>query len=132
MGIEMTGLDDFRGAFQRLRDRGQETSLDGVREYMTDVLKVQSDELVPKLTGALKETARVLDANRPNAVELKYGNSPTQNRAMVDYAAAVHEREDVKHAAPTTNKFLSKPLEDTKEQIAPIVGKKLDELMQEG
>lgn len=132
MGFEFAGLNEYRDAFLRLRSRGREKAGEGVKEHMDMVLKPLVDELVPKLTGALVETGRVVPGPTDLSYTLRYGNSAVQNRSMVDYAAAVHEIEYARHASPTSAKFLSKPLEETKGKIGDKVGAKLDQLIQEG
>lgn len=132
MGFEFAGLNEYRDAFERLRARGKQEAGAGVKAHMEETLKPLVDELVPKLTRALLETGRVLPGQSETSWSLKYGDSPVQNRSMVDYAAAVHEIETARHAAPTTSKFLSKPLHDTKGDVGKKVGEKLDQLIQEG
>lgn len=132
MGFEFAGLNEFRSAFERFRAQGRQRAGEGIKEHLELRVKPLADELVPKLTGALMDTARVEQGETELQYKIKYGNSPVNNRSMVDYAAAVHEREDVQHAPPTTYKFLIRPLKETAHEIPERVGKKLDELIQEG
>jgi hypothetical protein len=132
MGFKFEGLDEFRDAFDHLRSRGKQTARDALREHMEQVVKAEADVLVPKLTEALLNSATVFPGTAEISYSLKYGNSPVNNKSpgVVDYAAAVHEL-DATHEPPTTYKFLSKPLEDTMDQIGPRVGQKLNELLEE-
>lgn len=132
MGFELAGFDEFRDAFRRLKERGHEVADEGVKEHLERTVKPLSDEMVPKLTLALLETARLEPGKFGKGWSLIYGNSKVEDPSLVDYAAAVHEREDVHHAPPTGAKFLYKPMHETKGEIGKRVGEKLNTLIQEG
>lgn len=128
----MKGLEEFRAAFENISRRGREEISDGLREHLEEVVKPQADVLVPKLTEALAQTGRVVPGAARDSWQLRYGNSPVSNTAEVDYAAAVHERDDVAHLPPTSAHFVERPLRDTAGQIPRRVGKKLEDLAEGG
>jgi hypothetical protein len=116
MGLSFRGLDEFRGAFERVRDGASNTSSETARRHLEETVYPLSQTLVPKLTGDLAGTGRVEEGSSAGAWALRYGNSEVENRAEVDYAAAVHER-DATHLPPTQYKYVEKPLKETVEQF---------------
>lgn len=131
MGLKFEGLREFREAFERLREQAPEKLSEASREHLQEVVFPQSQTLVPELTGALKETGRVVPGAKPRSWQIKYGNSPVEDRSLVDYAAAVHEREAT-HEPPTGYKFLSRPLNGNNDLFKERAAKKLDDLAGEG
>lgn len=94
---------------------------------MREVVFPESQVQVPKATGALEGTGEVRPGHKPGSWAVHYGNSPVNNRSMVDYAAAVHEIEDHKHMPPTKVKFVEDPLKHNLEDLKKRAGKKFDE-----
>lgn len=132
MGLKFEGVREFRGAFERLRQQSRDKLSEACREYLEGTVLPLTKELVPKLSGDLEETARVVPGERIGSWQIRYGNSPIEDKSQVDYAAAVHEIESAHHDPPTSAKFVSLPLENTKELLAERAAKKLDELAREG
>ena len=127
MGFEMNGLDELRDAFQRLRDRGEEVLDNALRDHMEHDVLPATQERVPVMTGRLKATGRVEKATEPNTYQVWYGDSSTNDDSLVDYAAAVHERE-ARHAPPTGTKFVEEPLNESKERLAQKAADALENL----
>ena len=127
MGLQMDGLDEFREAFARLRDRGPEVIGTAVRRHMEEDVLPAAQERVPVLTGRLKATGRVEAGQEPHEWVVWFGDSATENDALVDYAAAVHER-DARHAPPTGVKFVEDPLKESVERLAHRAAHALDDL----
>lgn len=117
MGIKMEGLDEFRAAFERLRDKSDETASRVVQDHMEHDVFPETQTRVPVMTGRLKGTGRVVRGEEKNSSTVVYGDSPVNNDLLVDYAAAVHERE-ARHASPTGTKFVQEPLEESVERLA--------------
>ena len=129
MGIKMN-FEEYRGALQRLRDRSRDECSKAVEEHMREVVLPETLIQVPKATGALEGTAEVRPGKRQGGWEVHYGNSPVNDRSMVDYAAAVHEIESHKHMPPTKVKFVEDPLKELLPALKERAGKKLDDLAQ--
>lgn len=126
MGIKLN-LKEYRGAFERLKERARETASKAVEEHMRDVVFPETMVQVPKATGALEGTGEVRPGTKPGSWQIHYGNSPINDRSMVDYAAAVHEIEKHKHAPPTKVKFVEDPLKHSLEELKKHAAKKFDE-----
>jgi hypothetical protein len=129
MGLKLD-TEKFRGAFERLQDKAKETASKSVEDHMKDVVFPETQLQVPKLTGALEATGEVRPGTKPGRWQIHYGNSPVNNRDMVDYAAAVHEIEDHRHAPPTKTKFVEDPLKDLLPRLKESAAKKFDDLAQ--
>lgn len=127
MGLSFEGLEEFRAAFSRLRDRGPEVVGTAVRRHMEEDVLPATQERVPVLTGRLKATGRVEAGAQPHEWVVWYGDSATNNDAAVDYAAAVHERE-ARHVPPTEMKFVEGPLKESVERLADRAARALDDL----
>lgn len=127
MGLNLDGLDEFRAAFQRIMDHGEEVIGTAVRRHMEEDVLPATQEHVPVMTGRLKATGRVEQGNTPTEWKVWYGDSATDNDALVDYAAAVHERE-AKHVPPTGVKFVEDPLNESVERLAQRAAKDLEDL----
>lgn len=128
MGFSFDGLDEFRKSFQRLRDHGPRKIDDAVKAHMEEDLFPRTQELVPKKTGALEASGSVEQGDAPGSWKVVYGNSAVENDSMVDYAAAVHEEVENKHAPPTSAKFVERPLVEGVDRLASRVAKSLDDL----
>lgn len=128
MGLTMDGLDDLRSAFTRLRDKGPQKLGEATRKYVEEVLFPVTQDRVPKATGDLQGTGEVREGSRAGGWEVRYGNSPVNNRSMVDYAAAVHEIEEHKHAPPTEAKFVQRPMHELKDRHKELAARALNEL----
>lgn len=127
MGIKFDGLEEFRSSFERLRDRSDETATRVVEDHMEHDVFPITQERVPELTGRLKATGRVERGDEPRTSVVWYGDSPVDNDRMVDYAAAVHERE-AKHAPPTGTNFVKEPLEESVDRLADKAAKAFEDL----
>lgn len=130
MGLKVTGLKEFRGAFERLRDDGGRTLERSVREHMEQDVFPETQTRVPVATGALKGTGRVVPGSRDGGTAIKYGDSPVEDDTMVDYAAAVHEIEEHHHDAPTQAKFVEEPLRQSVPRLKAKAAEDLDALAQ--
>jgi hypothetical protein len=128
MGLKFNGLEEFRNSFQRLRDRGSETVDEAVKTYVVEDLYPETATRVPKKTGALLGTAVVSPGEKQGSWKLTYGNSATENDSAVDYAAAVHEIETARHAAPTGAKFVEEPLKEGVQRLAERTAQALEDL----
>jgi hypothetical protein len=128
MGLSTEGLDEFRAAFSRLRDKGPQRLSEATREYVEETLFPKTQEVVPKATGDLQGTGEVREGARVGGWAVHYGNSPVNNRSMVDYAAAVHEIPEHKHAPPTIAAFVKTPMEEFKDRHKEIAAQALDDL----
>jgi hypothetical protein len=128
VGLKVKGLDEFRDAFARLRDDGQGTLEGSVREHMEQDVFPKTQELVPVATGDLKGTGVVISGSKDGSTAIKYGNSPVNDRDLVDYAAAVHEILEHRHAPPTQAKFVEEPLKESVPRLQERAGKDLEEL----
>ena len=127
MGLKLN-MEEFRAAFQRLRDGAGDTCAKAVREHMLlDVLPA-TQARVPKLTGALVGTARVEAGRTPYETSVWYGDSATENDLAVDYAAAVHEILEKKHAPPTSAKYVEEPLHESVPRLIERAGHELQDL----
>ena len=74
---------------------------------------VQSQNLVPVDTGALKASGHVNTETEPHSIEYGGGDYFTGESGrgnVVDYAVVVHEDMSVGHAPPTQAKYLELPL----------------------
>lgn len=127
MGISLDGLDEFRASFQRIRDRGEEAIGTAVRRHMEEDVLPKTQEHVPVMTGRLKATGRVEQGDSPTEWVVWYGDSASNNDALVDYAAAVHERE-AKHVPPTGTKFVEDPLKESVQRLVNRAAQALEDL----
>lgn len=127
MGIKMEGLDEFRAAFERLRGKSGEAASRVVQDHMEHDVFPQTQVRVPVMTGRLKDTGRVVQGDQPHSASVVYGDSPVNNDLLVDYAAAVHER-DARHASPTGTKFVQEPLEGSVERLAEKAAKAFEDV----
>lgn len=127
MGLEFKGLEEFRESFVRLRDRAGEVTDQVVRDHMEHDVFPETQSHVPVMTGRLKETGRVERGDAPHEFSVWYGDSAVNNDSMVDYAAAVHER-DARHAPPTGTKFVQEPLEASAPRLADKAAKAYEDL----
>lgn len=129
MGLKMD-FSEFRGALERLRDKSKDACSKAVEEHMREVVFPESQVQVPKATGALEATGEVRPGVKTGSWQIHYGNSPVNDRSMVDYAAAVHEIEEHRHDPPTKIKYVEDPLKNNLELLKERAGKKLDEAAQ--
>ena len=127
MGLSMDGLDEFKAAFERLRERGPEVIGTAVRTHMEEEVLPATQERVPVMSGRLKATGRVERGQEPHEYVVWYGDSATNNDALVDYAAAVHERE-ARHAPPTGVDYVKVPLEESVGRLADRAARALEDL----
>lgn len=127
MGIKFEGLDEFRAAFERLRERSDEAASRVVQDHMEHDVFPETQARVPVMTGRLKETGRVVRGDEKNSFSVMYGDSPVNDDTLVDYAAAVHERE-ARHAPPTGTKFVQEPLEKSVDRLAEKAAKAFEDL----
>jgi hypothetical protein len=127
MGIHMDGLDEFKAAFERLKEKRDETARDVVRRHMEEDVFPLTQELVPVDTGALKATGRVEPGDSQNETVIWYGDSAVEDDAAVDYAAAVHEIEEHKHMPPTQAKFVQQPLEESVPRLQRRAGQAFED-----
>lgn len=127
MGLDLNGLKEFRDAFQKLRDRGPEVIGTAVRRHMEEDVLPATQSRVPVMSGRLKATGRVEPGQAPHEYVIWYGDSATNNDALVDYAAAVHER-SARHAPPTGTGFVKEPLEESVQRLADRAAKALEDL----
>lgn len=130
MGLKFDGLEEFRSAFQRLRDRGAETVDGEVKAHMEEDVFPETQRRVPRKTGSLAATGHVEAGEKQGSHKIVYGNSSVNNDSEVDYAAAVHEIEKARHAPPTGTKFVEEPLKESVERLAERTAKALDDLAQ--
>lgn len=128
--MHFDGLEEFRQAFVRLRRSGERIESDrvnqAVREHMERDVFPQTQILVPVQYGRLKATGRVEPGIRPDEWSVWYGDSATENDALVDYAAAVHERE-ARHAPPTIMHFVERPLKDSVQRLMERIARALED-----
>jgi len=127
MGLELNGLEEFKAAFERLRDRGPEVIGTAVRAHMEQEVLPATQERVPVMLGRLKATGRVEPGSVPHEYVVWYGDSATNNDALVDYAAAVHERE-ARHEPPTGTGYVKEPLEESVPKLADRAARALEDL----
>lgn len=127
MGLKMDGLGEFRAAFERIRDRGEEKLSEVVRDHMEHDVFPETQKRVPVMLGRLKGTGRVEPGTEPHEYSVWYGDSAVDNDSMVDYAAAVHERE-ARHAPPTGTKFVEEPLKESVPRLAEKAAKAMEDL----
>lgn len=127
MGVSFEGLDDFRSAFQRIRDHGEEVIGTAVRRHMEEDVLPETEKHVPVMTGRLKSTGRVEQGGSPTEWVVWYGDSAVNNDSLVDYAAAVHERE-ARHVPPTGTNFVEDPLKESVERLAERAARALEDL----
>jgi hypothetical protein len=130
MGLRFEGLEEFRAAFQRVKDRGSETIDGSVRKHMEEDVLPETKRRVPKKTFALADTGHVEPGEKVGSHKVVYGDSSVNNDSMVDYAAAVHEITKARHAPPTGAKFVEEPLKESVERLAERTAKALDDLAQ--
>lgn len=126
MGLSMDGLEEFRAAFQRLRDRSRSELDSTVKRHMEDDVLPKTQEKVPVATGRLKETGRVEQGSSSGAHAVWYGDSAVNNDTMVDYAAAVHEITQHRHDPPTQAKFVEEPLKESVPRLQQKAGEALE------
>lgn len=126
MGLKLDGLDEFRAAFERLRDRGRETLDNTLRDHMEHDVLPETQKRVPVMTGRLKGTGRV-EKGTGGEYTVWYGDSAVNNDTLVDYAAAVHER-DARHEPPTGTKFVEEPLKESVPRLADKAAQALEDL----
>lgn len=128
MGLSLNGLEEFRAAFERLRDRSRQELDSTVKRHMEDDVLPKTQEKVPIATGALKGTGRVEPGSKNGSYAVWYGDSAVNNDSMVDYAAAVHEIEHARHDPPTQAKFVQEPLEESVPRLVKSAGDALERL----
>lgn len=128
MGLKFEGFDEFRSAFQRLRDDGAETIDNAVRDHMEHDLYPEVAIRVPKHTGALLGTAVISPGDKIGSWKLTLGDSSGENDMAVDYAAAVHNELNHRHTPPSGPRFVSEPLREGVERLAERTAKALDDL----
>jgi hypothetical protein len=128
MGLKVDGLSEFRAAFQRLRDKGGDTLSQATRDHMEQVVLPESMEKVPKATGALAGTGELRAGSRAGGWAVHFGDSPVNNREMVDYAAAVEVIDEHHHDPPTQAHFVEQPLKNSVPKLKERAAEKLDEL----
>lgn len=127
MGIKLDGLDEFKAAFERLRD-GAERKLDEtLKDHMEHDVFPETQKRVPEMTGRLKGTGRVEKGDSGHEYSIWYGDSAVNNDTLVDYAAAVHER-DARHEPPTGTKFVEGPLKESVPRLADKAAQALEDL----
>lgn len=127
MGLKFDGLEEFRESFERLRDRAGDVTDQTLQDHMEHDVFPETQNRVPVMTGRLKETGRVEGGTEPHTVSVWYGDSAVNNDRLVDYAAAVHER-DARHAPPTGTKFVQEPLEESVPRLADKAAKAYEDL----
>jgi len=127
MGIKIDGLEEFRAAFERLREGSGDTATNVVQDHMEHDVFPETQMKVPVMTSRLKDTGRVERGLGPHEFVVWYGDSAENNDRLVDYAAAVHERE-AKHAPPTGTKFVQEPLESSVDRLAEKAAKAFEDL----
>lgn len=127
MGLKFDGLEEFRESFERLRDRAGDVTDQTLQDHMEHDVFPETQNRVPVMTGRLKETGRVESGTEPHTVSVWYGDSAVNNDRLVDYAAAVHER-DARHAPPTGTKFVQEPLEESVPRLADKAAKAYEDL----
>lgn len=128
MGFKFEGLEEFKSAFQRIRDRGPETIDASVRSYVEEDLFPRTQEMVPKKSGELAATGSVEHGGKQGSWKVVYGNSSVEDDSAVDYAAAVHEETRNRHAPPTGAKYVEVPLREGVGRLAERVAKDLEDL----
>lgn len=117
MGLKFDGLEEFRASFERLRTRSGEVADQVVRDHMEHEVFPETQVRVPVMVGRLKATGRVERGDVPHEYAVWYGDSAENNDRLVDYAAAVHNR-DATHAPPTGIDFVRIPLEGSADRLA--------------
>lgn len=82
----------------------------GVEEAVEDVFE-ETQRVVPRDTNALANSGRI-EHRGPGQYSIWYGDSAvdSDDPSVVDYAAAVHEILEHKHAPPTQAKYVESPL----------------------
>lgn len=111
MGFKVTGMKEAREGFTRLRTSMSDAVDDAVGEHIQDVYD-ETQVRVPRKTNALAESARVTKDSTPRTKSthrVTYGEQG-EGEGVIDYAAAVHEILDAKHAPPTGPKYVEQPL----------------------
>lgn len=124
----MKGLKEFRDAFRRLKDDSPKRLGDAAKRHLEENVFPKTEEKVPVATGALKGTGRIEEGDKPNSWRIKYGDSPEEDDSAVDYAAAVHEILEHRHAEPTQVKFVEEPLKESVEDFRKLAAEELDKL----
>lgn len=118
--------------FRKFKDDLPNAVKDGVDAHIDRVFD-ETQVRVPRETGALAGTGRV--EKKPTqgtkiSASIWYGE-PGEGPDVVDYAAAVHEILDAKHAPPTGAKFVEQPLIESKEALVTTIAEKIDEKKKE-
>lgn len=132
MGFEFFGVRELRESLTRLKEGHGDAIDTALEDSMTEVVYPETQVLIPKLTGLMAGTGRVeRTEGEEHAFSIWYGDSAVNDKTpgVVDYAAAVHER-DATHEPPTQYKYVETVLEESKEIIAQRVADKLEELME--
>ena len=118
----MSASADISKMMQRLQQADRQIRAKALRrmdQFANHVLG-DAQQITPVETGALQASGTA----QPAAIEAD-GNIRAQIGFDTDYAAAVHERLDVKHEAPGQAKFLETAIRNNQGKLAPFVGKDL-------
>ena len=108
-----TQLNNIISNFQSVVDALQEQAPEVLIEALQPAFDL-SQEYVPVDTGDLKASGflREVKDNRNPTVAIGYASAGNPS-----YAAFVHERVDINHAAPTRSKYLLAALEEKEEEV---------------
>lgn len=116
------------GPFEDAGDRLIQGAMAGLFQAAVDIM-YESQLIVPVDTATLKRSARVLEpVNEGTAVvcELGYGYgeeiNPKTGMRAAGYAIPVHERTEVRHAPPTSAKYLETPMLAYADRLDVTVG----------
>jgi hypothetical protein len=128
MGFRIDGLEDFRSAFQRLRDEGADRMDHELEAHLRETVFPLTQDQVPKNTGELAATGMVERGDGEHEFQIRYGNSAVNDDAMVDYAAAVHEIAEHRHNPPTKIRYVQDPLEESIPALEQRIAGALDDV----
>lgn len=107
-GSARSSMAEINAAYTKILQRMKAVTPEILREAMEPIFE-KSQDYVPVKTGALKASGRLSISGgageRPSAFII-YGDASSK------YAAIVHERTDLNHAAPTRAKFLQSAMEE--------------------
>lgn len=111
MGMRVKGLIKAMNGCDRLVKEMPRAAGDGVDDSVDNLMK-KSQRQVPKETGALAETAHIVNhitGGYKRSKGVRYGQ-PGEGEGIIDYAAAVHEILKASHKSPTKAKYVEDPL----------------------
>lgn len=124
MMLEFDGLDELIETIKQAEDTLGDRIGEVVKNNIDEIFQ-ETQRRVPRKTGALKESGKIVPIDRTGSdrsYAIQYGDSDV-DRVGVFYAAAVHEIMDAEHDPPTGPKYVEGPLNEGIEKFKKDLAK---------